>query len=140
MLLKMQGVQPGTALSLSMTTVGFVIGTISEKNEWDDPTFVRFSPKEQGSLETLQNLQQVFLVLRTRGIVLVTGVIAFQLPEGSLEMRNGADGSKYIRVWRPERKAECTLDLNHSNAPEVLVHALRNLYDGMRKDVEVLSG
>ena len=140
MLLKIEGVQRGTVLSMSVVTGGFAIGTISEKNEWEDPNFVRFSPKEQGSLETLQNLQQLFLVLRTRGIVLVTGVIAFQLPEGSLEMRSGADGSKYIRVWRPERKDECVLSLTPSNAPEVLVHALRNLYDGMRKDAEVLSG
>ena len=140
MLLKKEGVKSGTVLSLSVVPKGFTIGTTAEKNEWGDPNFVQFSPKDHGSLETLQNLQQLFLVLRTRGIVLVSGVLAFQLPGGSLEMRSGADGSKHIRVWQPELKDECALNLNHNNAPEVLVHALQNLYDGMRKDMEVLSG
>lgn len=140
MLLTKEGIQHGTVLSLSVVASGFAIGTTSRKNEWGDPNFVQFSPKDQGSLETLQNLQQLFLVLRTRGMVLVSGVIAFQVPEGSLEMRSGVDGSKHIRVWQPGLKDECTLTLDHNNAPEVLVHALRNLYDGMRKDAEVLSG
>lgn len=138
-LLKKEGVKSGTTLSLAVVPKGFTIGTTAEKNEWGDPNFVQFSPRDQGSLETLQNLQQLFLVLRTRGIVLVSGVLAFQLPGGSLEMRSGADGSKHIRVWQPEIKDECVLHINHNNAPEVLVHALRNLYEGMRRDAEMLS-
>lgn len=140
MVLKTHGVQHQAALQISLMADGFAIGTTAPKNEWGDPNFVQFSPRDQGSLETLQNLQQLFLVLRTRGIVLVSGVLAFQLPGGSLEMRSGADGSKHIRVWQPEIKNECVLHLNHNNAPEVLVHALQNLYDGMRRDMEVLSG
>lgn len=138
--LKVEGAQPDTALLLSRVADCFSIGTTSTKNElMGEQDFVKFSSEEPVSFSTLLGLKELFSALQIYGMVLVSGALVFQVPEGSLEMRLGVAGGKYIRVRCSVSKEEPFLTLNEKNAPEAIIHALQNLYNGMQKDVKLIS-